>query len=1097
MRTRDQGQRVAVKSVALALRAAKIGLDLAPLVMVERWIKTAEVTFSYDLSGLIPSVVTVMCWASGLLVVLLELVTSRQATCFKAWLSCGPLLYLTLWLMSAEQHAVFMFLRVITVILVSGAVLGLTLLWRDRRADSRSRGLVTLLAVLAIPIFFSAWWHATWDEPIGDEGHVLLLSYSLLQDGDVDLLNNYRANDSLRFMKARLIPQTNDPQVDGELRSRHSPLLAGFLIPGLLLGGRLGVHLWFAVLLLALAAVIYKITLELTTSIEAAWWTSGMMIVSPPLLLYSGVLFSEIPGALLVAGAFYTALRENQRSRAFVIISGMGLLGYFIKPRFALVIAPMLVVLVLKRIHGRALLLSTIGGVLTLVIGIGYSVALKGTPFTGHSLDDLAKLEPARLGVGILGLAFDQQYGLLFYAPFYGAAALGLGLWVTQRPGRWFAPLTSVAACLPYLTAIGLSAELIGGYCPQPRFIIVLLPLIGPFIGVALHRAQQWPWALLIRTAYLLSLGWLAVMMTFPELKVPIPGMSNPVLAALEPHLSLNLLELFPSFDRPGSDDFLFILGLGLGGLSLGLLVKKLQLVRSPVLSGTGWSTSIILLQLVALLILVFAPGQKLGASEIEDQVWRKSSGSMVWESTHRNLWPYQLWWRLPSGEWVERTASIGVAAATLAVWARCPEATETPPVLLISVNERPAASYPVSSDRWRAYEVKLAARDKPEQISIRLTSAEPETAAIDLDRVVIHQQISGEAKAPEELFQPKYFYPLEVTEEFVPITWSAGAKTQVADVVIHSVTITQLSPTTADRIRVSFDYSRLGENDDVQDSLLKIDLILRERLRKQTIRNLELPTGVHARFEYEFELDPELGSGRLLVGLVPSRLGPEPLRISSTTRFFQNMVVLGSITMLPQRIPKVELGGELVAAVPQIEACPWSTYLAQHDSITLEPQDCPGNQPQALFIESAVFGTMTAFSLDQVIGKLVLTGSAGVKTIPIRIGIETGEREAYFPGVERMLAHPLAPAMRSWTSELWGKTYRAHSYYSLLPVADLEQPTITKLSCLLKEGVWAIYTLGWVYRRSSPESGVQVPRVIETETMTRSGFESASTCGS
>ena len=91
---------------------------------------------------------------------------------------------------------------------------------------------------------------------------------------------------------------------------------------------------------------------------------------------------------------------------------------------------------------------------------------------------------------GLLGLFFDQKFGLFFYSPIYLIAVAGAWLMLGRRrhsfPGA--ALLATIAAF------VGSTARLYmfwGGSSAPARFLVPLLPCLAPFVATAFAHAKQ------------------------------------------------------------------------------------------------------------------------------------------------------------------------------------------------------------------------------------------------------------------------------------------------------------------------------------------------------------------------------------------------------------------------------------------------------------------------------------------------------------------------------------------------------------------------------------------------------------------------------
>ncbi|HEY8393620.1 MAG TPA: hypothetical protein VIK92_02325, partial [Thermaerobacter sp.] len=132
-------------------------------------------------------------------------------------------------------------------------------------------GAVVLFAVLVVAYAFSIDIRASRGAAItGDEPFYLLTTQSLLQDGDLDLRQQYeRESYRVFFDHPDGLWLQSVPAADGRLLSPHNPGLPVLLIPGFALAGLRGAQ----VELLLLAALTFALTYLLVARVtgEALW----------------------------------------------------------------------------------------------------------------------------------------------------------------------------------------------------------------------------------------------------------------------------------------------------------------------------------------------------------------------------------------------------------------------------------------------------------------------------------------------------------------------------------------------------------------------------------------------------------------------------------------------------------------------------------------------------------------------------------------------------------------------------------------------------------------------------------------------------------
>ncbi len=299
---------------------------------------------------------------------------------------------------------------------------------------SRMFGWVALYFLLGLTLW------TTQCDLSGDEPHYLLMGYSLLHDGDLDLANNYQNQDYLSFYhRGSLVPQGLDHFENGKIFSYHplGPVL--LVLPVFALLGRLGAALTMALM----AALALFLTLKVMEETGAKGWplqaVAWIGLFSSPVLLFAGLIYPEIPTALLTALALWLFLKKR-----------WGLLGVdlglmlWMHNRNVLLVIPLLLLLVLEtgslgkerwKAIGRGF-----GGFLTPTLVLAfYFLKVYGvfTPLGAHH-EPFASLFPlSRFFIGFFGLVLDQECGLWFHFPVFALmAAGGILLLKSENPLR-------------------------------------------------------------------------------------------------------------------------------------------------------------------------------------------------------------------------------------------------------------------------------------------------------------------------------------------------------------------------------------------------------------------------------------------------------------------------------------------------------------------------------------------------------------------------------------------------------------------------------------------------------------------------------------
>ena len=130
-----------------------------------------------------------------------------------------------------------------------------------------------------------------------------------------------------------------------------------------------------------------------------------------------------------------------------------------------------------------------------------------------------AGLELSNIPRGVLGLLFDQEYGLLTYNPIYVLVGLGVWLMLRREETRWQA-LGLLATGAAYLLTVTQVYMWWGGWSVPGRFLAPVLPLVAPMLAVAVDRCRGPAGRGVVGLLLLVSLGTFAVAVYEPVARV-------------------------------------------------------------------------------------------------------------------------------------------------------------------------------------------------------------------------------------------------------------------------------------------------------------------------------------------------------------------------------------------------------------------------------------------------------------------------------------------------------------------------------------------------------------------------------------------------
>ncbi|MDQ4048043.1 MAG: hypothetical protein M3131_01480, partial [Actinomycetota bacterium] len=345
----------------------------------------------------------------------------------------------------------------------------------------------------------------------GDEPHYLLGAQSIVEDGDLDVKNQYAGRDYSRFYPYAL--GVHGRETEGRL---HEPHGAGFpllIAPAYALGGAKAVELFLA----AVAALAIALAYVLALRVVPDPWALGAALavgLSPPFLAYGTAVYPELTAGAALAGSALLALRLDDRisrRQAFVCFALLGSLPW-LGTKFVPAGIVIAVFAARSLLRGRRRTLA-LGSVELAAFSVAFSVAINEalyggpTPYAagvpGETATDAASprdyLERA---YRLAALLIDREYGLLRWAPVF-LLALG-GLWLLWRSRRErlsrALPELRAAERTALLCAAALGAQLLVaaflaptmfGFWFPPRHLLAALALAVPLAAWGLRHAPR------------------------------------------------------------------------------------------------------------------------------------------------------------------------------------------------------------------------------------------------------------------------------------------------------------------------------------------------------------------------------------------------------------------------------------------------------------------------------------------------------------------------------------------------------------------------------------------------------------------------------
>lgn len=321
----------------------------------------------------------------------------------------------------------------------------------------------------------------------GDEPHYLMVAESLIRDHDLSLETDYAEGRYRAFYRTHttLEPHFRVRGRGGAIYSLHAVGLSLLVLPAYALGGYPAASFFMALLAALLALAIRELVRASSASDGVADGVGWVVALSPPLVHYAGLVFTEVPAALAVALVLRPGreLAQATQVRALALGAVIAFLPW-LNVRYA----PLAVILLLSLLTTRprrpvvlGLLLPSLLSALALA---AYHFVLYGFFDPRRVYGVRRELSLALLPEGLQGMLLDQEFGLLVYAPVFALAVPGL--FALFRESRR-AALTTVALLGVVLVTAGSWPMWRGGFNPPARFLLPVVPALALALAARLR----------------------------------------------------------------------------------------------------------------------------------------------------------------------------------------------------------------------------------------------------------------------------------------------------------------------------------------------------------------------------------------------------------------------------------------------------------------------------------------------------------------------------------------------------------------------------------------------------------------------------------
>jgi hypothetical protein len=410
---------------------------------------------------------------------------------------------------------------------------------------SSERMPAAIAAILALVFFSAVAFGAREMVPGGDEPHYLVITQSLLYDGDLKIENNHARRDYQSYFPGTIRPDYFVRGQNREIYSVHAPGLSAIAAPAFALGGYPGVVVFLIVVASLGIGLVWKLAYDLTRHASAASYAAAAVAVATPVAFHAFTIYPDGVGGVLVLTGAWALIRRDPSPRALAWHgAALGLLPW-LHTRFAVLagLLGLFILLRLPRTRGGLVRAAAFAAVplLSAVAWFAYFWIVYGAPDPEAPYGDFMKTQASWSFVtgGIAGVLFDQQFGIIPYAPVYVIAFAG---WLVMLRHHRRLAIELAVLVIPYLIATTHLRMWWGGWSAPARFQVPVLWLgglgaavawsaartraargtalaalgVSAFTTVALAYVQNGRLAYNVRDGYSLWLQWLSPMGDLP-----------------------------------------------------------------------------------------------------------------------------------------------------------------------------------------------------------------------------------------------------------------------------------------------------------------------------------------------------------------------------------------------------------------------------------------------------------------------------------------------------------------------------------------------------------------------------------------------------
>ncbi len=393
--------------------------------------------------------------------------------------------------------------------------------------------------------FFISLWFNYANQPTGDEPHYLMSTHSIVNDGDLNLKNNYENEDYKKFYKGALKP--HELKVEGGIYSYHPVLISVLISPFYAAAGRAGAAGFMNLTSAFIAAFVFLFIYNIYGSRKNAAVISLICGFTLPVFMFSNQIGAESISAVLVLSALNILLFYREKYLLFLLSAA---LIPWAHPRNGILWAVLALMACYEFRHDikKAVFFIFSQG-FSIVLLFAFNLMVFNALIPRQTRADIPVNEAFGVNInGILGLFLDCEFGLFIYTPVL--LFCGAGAWFLYRDNRKIFYYI-VLLFVPYFILISSWKSWYGGGGSSPRFFMAVIFVFFVMLAAVYRNIKSRININLFRFFIFLSFLVSASIFLVPWFRWSRGKGENWILKFLSEFSGIDFNAFFPSFVVP------------------------------------------------------------------------------------------------------------------------------------------------------------------------------------------------------------------------------------------------------------------------------------------------------------------------------------------------------------------------------------------------------------------------------------------------------------------------------------------------------------------------------------------------------------------